>query len=162
MVFPNANFIDKTFMQIFTKASWVRFGKADVFVEVEHFHALPVDAGSAVKASRNSNCDAPVAAMMRALLRSAIESRMIVPARAAAAASDFLVREFVEYRLISTIPQNQQNVIERKENSCRTELLMFGEAQQSKSLGNVKCFAHGRLPGNLFFAWPAVPDHERN
>ena len=99
MIFSDADFIDKPLAQIFAEAGRVRFGQAHVLVEVEHFDTAPIMPGAAVSASRNSNCDAPVAAMMRAWPRAAIASRIMVAARAAAAAaSDFLSENFLRIK----------------------------------------------------------------
>ena len=57
----------------------------DVLVEMEQLDATPWHAGAAVSASRNSNCDAPVAAMIRATPRASI-ARAIPSAAWAAAA----------------------------------------------------------------------------
>ena len=43
MIFPDADFVDKALAQIFAEAGRVRFGKAHVFIEVEHFDAAPID-----------------------------------------------------------------------------------------------------------------------
>lgn len=45
MVLADADFIDEALAQIFAEAGGVSFGEADIFVEMKHFDAAPIDAG---------------------------------------------------------------------------------------------------------------------
>ena len=79
--------VDEPLEQVLAEARRMLDRQADVLVEVEQLDAVPVDAGAAVSASRNPNCDAPVATMIRALPLVSMARRRACAACAAAADS---------------------------------------------------------------------------
>ena len=47
MIFSDTDFIDQALAQIFAETRRMSLWDADVFVQVKHFHAAPVDSGEA-------------------------------------------------------------------------------------------------------------------
>ena len=86
VVVANAGLVDQALAQVLAKARGMVDRQADVLVEMEHLDAATSRCRPApVSASRKSNCDAPVAATIRARpLAASVERSTSAACRAAA------------------------------------------------------------------------------
>jgi hypothetical protein len=80
MTIGDSCFANQTFPEIFAEARRVIHRQVDIFVQMKELHALPIDAGSCGQRLKERNCDAPVAATMRARPRRAIAVRIAAAA----------------------------------------------------------------------------------
>ena len=55
MIVRDASLLNQPFEKIFAKAGGMSNGQADVFIEVKHLDALPVDIGDVARASKKSS-----------------------------------------------------------------------------------------------------------
>lgn len=59
MVFTDADFVDEALAQVFAEAGRMRFGQADIFIEVKHFDVAPIDTGCGGKSVKKFELGCP-------------------------------------------------------------------------------------------------------